>query len=67
MTSWLDHWPRLLAIALSFGVFGNLVESLFASTGALRYHLDHKLVAFPFRKGPLVLGVPLSWLLSQVP
>ena len=73
-------WPRLVSVVVTFGVLGNVVESLFAATGALRYHLDHALLAFPFQRAPLVLGVPLSiragyfttiptlaWVLSHVP
>lgn len=83
VTSWLEQssgWPRVVSLAVTFGVLGNVVESLFAATGALRYHLNHPLLAFPFERAPLVLGVPLAiragyftsipalaWLLSNVP
>lgn len=51
---------RLVSLVLAFGLVGNLVESVFASLGALHYRLDHRLLAFPFRRAPVVLGVPLS-------
>lgn len=53
-------WSTLLTLVLAFGLIGNLIETLFARMGALQYRLDHRLLAFPFTRAPVLLGVPLS-------
>jgi hypothetical protein len=52
--------PLWAAWALCFGVCGNVVESAFAQTGALRYRLEHPLLAFPFRTTPTLWRVPVT-------
>lgn len=52
--------PRLVCLMVAFGLVGNVVESGFAAMGTLHYRLENRLLAFPFRKAPVVLGVPLS-------
>jgi hypothetical protein len=52
--------PFIVVLAVVMGVLGNLVESVFAWTGALTYRVEHPVLAFPFRRAPLVLGVPAS-------
>ena len=52
--------PPLLVLAVVMGVLGNAIESVFAWTGALTYRVDHPVLAFPFRRAPLLLGVPAS-------
>lgn len=59
----LEHrtgWSTLLSLIIAFGCIGNLVETLFARMGALEYRLDHRLLAFPFTRAPVILGVPLA-------
>lgn len=52
--------PFIVVLGVVMGVLGNVIESLFAWTGALQYRVEHPVLAFPFRRAPLVFGVPAS-------